>query len=221
VSKPLINVINTTTHQITDQLIPPASVTQIYNFGLGAGLSGPKSRVYVSTNSGLLAYDELSQFLGFDPSTSEPIFREGFQPAAIPTLPISLSSSASFDIGPDGLLYVLDGAGSASSIKRYNPTTGTFADTFLTFAQYNYGGLVGTNLKFGSDGGLYFSSKYVGTPSVHTFITRFDTGTNQRTDFDLGAHIITDFYVMTVPEPSSALLMLLGIAFFPRQRAIC
>jgi hypothetical protein len=43
-NKPLIHVINTGSHQLVEQIIPPSSVTSIYDFTMGPGTLGPKSR---------------------------------------------------------------------------------------------------------------------------------------------------------------------------------
>jgi hypothetical protein len=227
-TKPVIDIVNTTTHQFVEQIVLPTSVTSIFDFALGPGALGPRSRAYLSTNIGLLSFEETSAtpLIGFDPNFGQPIFDlTHFRLASSTPLLSNLSPSAYFDIGPDGYLYVLDGAGTASSIKRYNTATGAMIDTFLNFNQYNFGGVVGANLKFGPDGGLYFSSRIpapmnLGPPRL--VISRFDISTGQRTnDYDLGLRATSDFYVLPVPEPSSAVLMLLGLLFVGRPSRAC
>jgi hypothetical protein len=206
---PVINVVNTMSRQFVEQIVPPASVGTIYDFALGQGTLGPVSRVYVNTEDGLFVYDETSAtpFIGFDPITLQPIFDQShFQLVSTTPLPIPMSGLASFDVGPvDGYLYVLDGVASSSSIKRYNTSNGALIDTFLTFAQYNYGGVAGGNLKFGPDGGLYMSTHVPATPGISRFVvSRFDATTGMRTnDYDLGIRHSFDFYVLPVAEPST------------------
>jgi hypothetical protein len=226
VNKPVIHVINTGSHQLVEQIVPPASVTSIYDFTLGPGTLGPKSRAYINTEDGMFAFNETATggFVGFDPITFQPVFDNShFQLASATPLLTNLSSTASFDIGPtDGYLYVLDGAGSASSIKRYNTTTGGLVDTFLTFAQYNYGGVVADNLKFGPDGGLYLSSTSSLTQNSRLVISRFDSTTGLRTnDYDLGMHFIDDFYPLAIPEPSTLSLLIFGVLLLWQRTRHC
>jgi hypothetical protein len=225
--KPAVNVINTATHQMVEQIVPPASVTQIYDFTLGPGALGSKSRAYLNTNSGLFAFNEveMGSFIGFDPITHQLIFDQShFQLVSPMPLLTTFSPSASFDISPtDGFLYVIDGVGSASSIKRYNTTTGALIDTFLTFAQYNYGNAVGKNLKFGPDGALYLSSSVPPFVNPRLVISRFDASTGLRSnDFDLGPRSTDDFYIVpTTPEPSTLILAVAAFALVPWRSRAC
>lgn len=220
--KPVIHIINTNSQQLVEQIVPPTSVSSIYNFALGPGMLGPQSRAYVNTEDGLFVFNESATtiLIGVDPNTFEPIFDNTHFRLDSPTpLLTNLSPTASFDIGPvDGYLYVLDGIGSDSSIKRYDTNTGALIDTFLTFAQYNYGGGVGDHLKFGPDGGLYFSSGL----GNHFIVSRFETATGLRTAaYDLGVPPITNFYVLPVPEPASVGLVLAACACLTNRTRGC
>jgi hypothetical protein len=211
-NKPVINVVNTSSHQFVEQIVPPASATQIYDFTMGPGSLGPKSHVYLNTNGGVFVFNETPVV---DTNPFHPDY-DHFDLVSTTPLPIPMSPLASFDINPvDGYLYVLDGTGAASSIKRYNTSTGALIDTFLTFEQYNFGGKAGRNLKFGPDGGLYFSTQ--------RYISRFDVATRLRTnDFNLSSTFDFDnFYILPVPEPASAVLLVIAGLFLQHRWRRC
>jgi hypothetical protein len=234
VDKPVVNVVNTTTHPFVEQIVPPASVRYICDFAIGPGALGPKSRVYLKTNAGLFAFNEteLTPFVGFDPNTFQPIIENHFQLASptplIPTTP-NIIGITDFDVGPvDGLLYVLDTSGNQSSVKRYNTTTGALVDTFLTFEPFSTSNVFTRILTFGPDGGLFISFHVPifvpNSPGARKLvISRFDVSTGQRTaDYDLGRQFeVIDFSVLPVPEPSSLVPLIFGLPFLMRRTRLC
>jgi hypothetical protein len=219
--QPVIHVVNTSTYQTVEQIVPPSSVTAIYDFALGPGLLGVKSRAYLSTNIGLLVFEEKAETSLFP----VPDFSH-FQLVSTTPLLTGLSSSAEIDVGPsDGYLYVLDGAGTESRVQRYNTTTGALIDTFLTYELYNSGGFPGQLMKFGPDGDLYISAnefRIRPTDLSRLLISRFQVSTGQKTAvFDLGDREITDFFVLQVPELSSLVLATLGLAILACRKRSC
>ena len=156
---------------------------------------GPDCNLYVAstTNDSVLRFSTTSEPTGIPlPSeTGTPGTAEFVAPGAG-----GLDFIGSSDFGPDGNLYVA----SASSVLRFDGTTGEFIDVFVPDGS---GGLAGAALlKFGADGDLYVPGtasngvyRYDGItgdpkpgdfadPGTAQFAT--DPGLNQVHNFDFG-----------------------------------
>src|SRR5205814_8626896 len=70
-----------------------------------------------------------------------------------------------FAFGPDHLMYVLRSSADGGGIVRYNASTATFLDVFISNGSPGFGSL--SDLTFGPDGNLYVSN--YAPPSVFRY----------------------------------------------------
>lgn len=208
----LVNVVDTSTGDVTTQILLP-SPADIHDIALGPGTNGPQSRVFLGTEDGTYAYEEL--FAGF------------FQLVSPAPLTAAVGQFGNMEIGPDGYLYLLEDY-TSYDIQRYDSQTGAFVDTFLSDAEEGYSaeGYDFREMRFGPGGDLYLL--FVGLspgPGENVRVYRYDVDTgHRRAEYNLGfvagGLSVADFIVLhdPIPEPASAALLLIGAVLLLSRR---
>ncbi|MDH3629058.1 MAG: hypothetical protein OEV00_04845 [Acidobacteriota bacterium] len=141
---------------------------------------GPDCSLYLTSagTSSVLRFSTTTEPNGamFPSSTGTPGTAEFVAPGAG-----GLNNAGGLDFGPDGNLYVA----SASSVLRFDGTTGAFIDTFVPDGS---GGLAGAALlRFGADGDLYVPG------TANNGVMRFDGATGAPKPGPLGTPGTAEF----------------------------
>lgn len=121
----------------------------------GGGLNTPAGLAINPNNGNLLvASTQTNNVLQFNPVTGA--FISTFNSGGTLALPDGMS------YGPDGHLYV--SGGTANNVQRFNGVTGSFINNFATGAPGNLFAAA-FDVRFGTNGDLYFSNQTVNFPT--------------------------------------------------------
>jgi hypothetical protein len=201
--KNLLNIVDSS-DGIRAQILPPAPA-EINDFTVGPGPLGSQSRIYLATNLGVFYYDEVisSGGTGFVLGSSVPLIAE---------------QVGQIEYGPDGLLYTVPSDpppfnSGINPIHRFDASTGSFVDTFLTEAEINPdGSFDGMRISMGPNGQLYvMRGKFDVTLGIASY--HLQSGQlNGVTQMNGLASDAFEFLVLPVPEPSSFAVVITCLA---------